>query len=173
MTIASVAQANGVMEVIWEGLAALLRLLKRALRRCPIVRLMRRISRRIAPLKRRLIVLSWALTIRLVARLSPLAARGYPASELARTYGHFHIVGLKYYLGAVSPGDIVSLVRKPDNKYDSNAIAVYNRSGDQVGFISREEARMLAPIMDRGARLRGRVLRKVNPYRIRIEVAED
>jgi hypothetical protein len=48
-----------------------------------------------------------------------------------------------------------------------------DQSGEQVRFINRGEARTLAPMMDRGTRLRGRVLRKFNPYRILIEVTEE
>lgn len=75
------------------------------------------------------------------------------------------IVGLQYYggndyscydpcqpsnrlLGLVGPGEEVTLVREPHNKYDRNAIQVLNISGAQVGHIPRKIAEKLAPLID-------------------------
>jgi SWI/SNF-related matrix-associated actin-dependent regulator of chromatin subfamily A3 len=52
-------------------------------------------------------------------------------------------------LGMVGPGEEVTLVREPHNKYDRNAIQVMNISGAQVGHIPRNIALKLAPLMDR------------------------
>jgi hypothetical protein len=43
----------------------------------------------------------------------------------------------------------VELVREPHNEYDPNAIAVYVE-GEQVGFLSSEEAVSMASLMDSG-----------------------
>ncbi|XP_077394332.1 helicase-like transcription factor isoform X3 [Festucalex cinctus] len=58
------------------------------------------------------------------------------------------IVGLKYYSGVVNPGEMVSLVREPNNIFDRNAIMVANIYGSQVGHIKRELAEAMAYIMD-------------------------
>ena len=43
------------------------------------------------------------------------------------------------------------LERKPDNAFDSDAIAVFaSKYGDQVGYLNKAVAEELAPLMDRG-----------------------
>ena len=49
-------------------------------------------------------------------------------------------------------GDELSLIRDPNNQYDANCITV-NTSDGKVGFISKELATTLAPLMDGGTRL--------------------
>ncbi|KAJ8409563.1 hypothetical protein AAFF_G00229640 [Aldrovandia affinis] len=58
------------------------------------------------------------------------------------------VVGLRYYTGVVNKGEMVSLVREPQNPYDKNAIMVANVYGSQVGHIKRELAAPMANIMD-------------------------
>ncbi|GJJ06235.1 hypothetical protein Clacol_000425 [Clathrus columnatus] len=76
------------------------------------------------------------------------------------------IVGIQYYqgnvyirrlfirghlieiLGLVGPGEEVTLVREPFNRFDRNAIQVLNISGLQVGHIPRNIAEKLAPLID-------------------------
>lgn len=41
-------------------------------------------------------------------------------------------------------------VRKPDNPFDGNAIALYTTDGQQLGFFKREVAERIAPILDTG-----------------------
>jgi single-stranded-DNA-specific exonuclease len=48
------------------------------------------------------------------------------------------------------PGDPLRLVRQPDNGFDPNAIAVLAPAGEQVGFLNRRLASVLAPILDGG-----------------------
>lgn len=43
----------------------------------------------------------------------------------------------------------VRLVREPDNAYDANAIAVRSPAGETLGYLSREDAREYAPVLDR------------------------
>ncbi|KIJ49379.1 hypothetical protein M422DRAFT_65895 [Sphaerobolus stellatus SS14] len=59
------------------------------------------------------------------------------------------VVGLQYYQGMVGPGEEVTLVREPHNRFDSNAIQVLNISGEQVGHLPRNIAAKLSPLMDR------------------------
>ena len=89
-----------------------------------------------------------------------------------RTYGRFHVVGLRYHDGIARAGELMSLVREPDNQYDPNAIRVYNSQGHGVGYISRRQAASIARTMDAGARIYGRVLRRADRWRLLIEVLE-
>ncbi|CAL8273482.1 unnamed protein product [Merluccius merluccius] len=71
------------------------------------------------------------------------------------------VVGLRYYTGVVNPGEMVALVRQPQNPYDRNAVMVANMDGSQVGHIKKELAAAMAFIMDNNlAKVEG-----VVPYR--------
>lgn len=50
----------------------------------------------------------------------------------------------------LEPGDTVFLARDPGNAYDSNAIEARLRQGYQIGYVPREDAREMAPLLDRG-----------------------
>ncbi|XDV27276.1 hypothetical protein PO909_030836, partial [Leuciscus waleckii] len=66
------------------------------------------------------------------------------------------VVGLRYYTGMVNKGEMVSLVREPQNPYDRNAVMVANVYGNQVGHIKKELAAPMAYIMDNNlARVEG------------------
>uniref|UniRef100_A0A8C1YCD3 Helicase-like transcription factor n=1 Tax=Cyprinus carpio TaxID=7962 RepID=A0A8C1YCD3_CYPCA len=66
------------------------------------------------------------------------------------------VVGLRYYTGTVNRGEMVSLVRQPQNPYDRNAVMVANVFGSQVGHIKKELAAPMAYIMDNNlARVEG------------------
>ncbi|XP_061553004.1 helicase-like transcription factor isoform X1 [Phycodurus eques] len=58
------------------------------------------------------------------------------------------VVGLKYYSGVVNQGEMVGLVREPQNLFDRNAVMVTNIYGSQVGHIKRELAAPMAHVMD-------------------------
>uniref|UniRef100_A0A3B4ASI4 Uncharacterized protein n=1 Tax=Periophthalmus magnuspinnatus TaxID=409849 RepID=A0A3B4ASI4_9GOBI len=58
------------------------------------------------------------------------------------------VVGLRYYTGVVNRGEMVGLVRQPQNPYDRNAVMVANVYGHQVGHIKKELAAAMAQIMD-------------------------
>jgi len=47
--------------------------------------------------------------------------------------------------------DSVRLIREPNNAYDRNAIRIETNNGQHVGYINRDAARDLAPVMDGGA----------------------
>ena len=52
----------------------------------------------------------------------------------------------------------MELIREPDNPHDKNAIAVFLKLGrlleiGQVGYIGREDAALLAVLMDSGSKL--------------------
>ncbi|KAK0141626.1 Helicase-like transcription factor [Merluccius polli] len=71
------------------------------------------------------------------------------------------VVGLRYYTGVVNPGEMVALVREPQNPYDRNAVMVANMDGSQVGHIKKDLAAAMAFVMDNNlAKVEG-----VVPYR--------
>ncbi|XP_028251174.1 helicase-like transcription factor [Parambassis ranga] len=66
------------------------------------------------------------------------------------------VVGLRYYTGVVNSGEMVGLVREPQNPYDRNAVMVCNVYGNQVGHIKKELAAAMAYVMDNNlAKLEG------------------
>jgi len=64
----------------------------------------------------------------------------------------------------VNPGDILEMRREPENPYDPNAVALLFR-GEQVGYIPREIARQIAPLMDEGQKFTAivKAIYKANP----------
>ncbi|MCB8840194.1 HIRAN domain-containing protein [Aurantimonas sp. VKM B-3413] len=74
------------------------------------------------------------------------------------------IAGLQYYGygrsdgldGVVMPrvGQRLSLVRRPDNPSDPNAIEIWLGNQHHIGHIPREDAEHLAPILDAGGAVR-------------------
>ena len=70
------------------------------------------------------------------------------------------ITGSTFYQNATAcikrlrPGDVLTLKREPELKYDANAVAVYHPSkvgGDkQLGYLPRGLAAELSPLMDAG-----------------------
>lgn len=50
--------------------------------------------------------------------------------------------------GQVNQGEMVGLVREPQNPYDRNAVMVANIYGNQVGHIKKELAAAMAYVMD-------------------------
>ena len=48
-------------------------------------------------------------------------------------------------------GEGVVLEREPDNRHDANAILILNSAGDELGYVPREDAADMAPLLDTGA----------------------
>jgi hypothetical protein len=48
-------------------------------------------------------------------------------------------------------GDTVILEREPDNAHDDNAILVLTDDGTELGYVPRQDARQMAPLLDSGA----------------------
>uniref|UniRef100_A0A4W6E0Y3 Helicase like transcription factor n=1 Tax=Lates calcarifer TaxID=8187 RepID=A0A4W6E0Y3_LATCA len=73
-----------------------------------------------------------------------------PDSDGSVLFGQLQgtVVGLRYYTGVVNQGEMVGLVRQPQNPYDRNAVMVANIYGNQVGHIKRELAAAMAYVMD-------------------------
>ncbi|KAK2826488.1 hypothetical protein Q5P01_020702 [Channa striata] len=78
------------------------------------------------------------------------AASEEPDADGSVLFGHLQgtVVGLRYYTGVVNQGEMVGLVRQPQNPYDSNAVMVANVYGCQVGHIKKELAAAMAHVMD-------------------------
>lgn len=58
-------------------------------------------------------------------------------------------------------GQYLVLKREPQNLYDPNAIKIMTAKGDSLGYIPKEKAYVLAPVLDSGIYLYGEVLRIV------------
>ncbi len=50
-------------------------------------------------------------------------------------------------------GEALLLVREPDNLFDSNAVKVCRETGEQIGYLYREVAEEVAPLLDAGKRV--------------------
>ena len=92
-------------------------------------------------------------SIRLLIQSSPLAgSQYYKASEV--------------WL-AMQVGDMLELIREPDNRHDHNAIRIEWR-GHKLGYVPRAENRSVAAAIDQGDKLVARILRLTkhpNPWR--------
>lgn len=60
-------------------------------------------------------------------------------------------------ISAMCPGESVLLKREPDNKYDTNAVAVLNAGGRQIGYLKSAVAKWFAPKIDAGAEYVARI----------------
>jgi len=58
--------------------------------------------------------------------------------------------GRQEVVARLTPGVPLRIERQPDNEYDTNACAVFEPLGDQVGFLNRKLAAALAPLIDAG-----------------------
>lgn len=82
------------------------------------------------------------------------------------------LAGFQYYAGRplfplMQVGDRLQLVREPDNPHDPKAVRVEWR-GAMIGYAPRAENVDLARLMDRGARVEGRIVNLQpgrNPWR--------
>lgn len=58
--------------------------------------------------------------------------------------------GRQAVLERLAAGEPLRIERQPANPYDANAIALYDARGEQVGFLNRRLAAVLAPVIDSG-----------------------
>ena len=66
----------------------------------------------------------------------------------------FPIRGICYegrakYAALLTEGEAVLLVPEPENPYDHNAIAILNRSGQQLGYVPRESAVYVGSVLQK------------------------
>lgn len=72
------------------------------------------------------------------------------------------VVGIKHHrghTGGLTPGDLVQLVREPDNIYDPNAVQVKVVAGELLGYIPSELAVTFAKELDAGVCAQARISR--------------
>ncbi len=58
--------------------------------------------------------------------------------------------GRQQVVARLEPGVPLRLERQPGNQFDANAVALYDPLGDQVGFLNKRLAAVLAPVLDAG-----------------------
>lgn len=92
--------------------------------------------------------------------LATLAQAGVESGVIVQTSP---VAGFQYHAGrALFPllreGDRLSLYREPDNPYDPRAVRV-EWHGAMIGYAPRVDNVDLARLMDRGARVEGRIVR--------------
>ena len=109
-----------------------------------------------------MIVPAYAADVQIIVQLSPLA-------------------GFQYYSGKqlwddMKAGDMLALVREPENAHDANAVRV-EWNGHRLGYVPRRENSDVARQMDRGAPVKARIVRLSqarNPWqRIEFEIYVD
>ncbi|KAI9667568.1 MAG: hypothetical protein M1821_000384 [Bathelium mastoideum] len=111
-----------------------------------------------APLKPRLSQNSTASTTAEESENDDEEADGFVPSQeaLDQAFANFQlygtlggkIVGVRYYNGYATIGEMVVLQREPHNQYDANAISVQNVHRQPIGHIPRGIAAKLAKYMD-------------------------
>lgn len=65
----------------------------------------------------------------------------------------------QHELRRCEPGEIVDLVREPDNPHDPLAVAIVSARGVRVGYLARERAMWIGSKIDRGYDVRAIVER--------------
>lgn len=73
----------------------------------------------------------------------------------------------------INKDDFLTLKREQSNKYDELAIIVYDKSGNKLGYIPRDNNEILAHLMDAGKLIYGKIKSKewVNRWlRVSIEI---
>ena len=78
------------------------------------------------------------------------------------------LAGFQYYAGksvwhALREGDLLTLVREPDNGYDRLAIRV-EWHGTKLGYVPRRDNAALARLLDKGVVLHARIIRLTNSH---------
>ncbi len=106
---------------------------------------------------------------------TPLPAQNADARMLVQSSP---LAGFQYYEGGelwekMKVGDELTLVREPDNPYDSNAVRV-EWQGHKLGYVPRRDNASVARHLDRGGHVEARVSKLKahrNPWqRIEFEV---
>lgn len=67
--------------------------------------------------------------------------------------GTTHVPDIVHYAQNLAIGDKLSLLREPNNEYDSNAIMVLNQNEKKIGYIPKNNNPILAAMLDQGALL--------------------
>jgi len=73
--------------------------------------------------------------------------RCYKSKEDSDIKDVYPITGLKYAEATAVQGEKVTLLREPENKFDSNAVKVVNIAGKLIGHIAKDKSAILASKM--------------------------
>ncbi len=74
--------------------------------------------------------------------------------------GTTHVKGIEELEPYLNEDDELDFIREPDNKYDSQAIAITTADGIKLGYVPREDNKIAARLMDAGKILFGRISMK-------------
>jgi single-stranded-DNA-specific exonuclease len=96
-----------------------------------------------------------ALVDDLFEHADEILARGEYAGIAEAEQFHTKLAGVTFegrqeVVTRLAPGVPLRLERQPANPYDANACALFDPFGDQVGFLNRRLAGVLAPVLDAG-----------------------
>ena len=91
----------------------------------------------------------------LFADAQRILARGEYANIADAESFHTKLAGVSFegrqqVVERLAAGDLLRLVRQPENPFDTNAIALFDLTGAQVGFFNKKLAAALAPEIDGG-----------------------
>lgn len=78
---------------------------------------------------------------------------------LFNTYvaGTTHVKNIDALEPDLNIGDRLDFFREPDNKYDSQAIAIKTQGGDKIGYVPKQDNVVFARLMDAGKLLFGKI----------------
>jgi hypothetical protein len=73
------------------------------------------------------------------------------------------VAGMRHYPGGsrVKEGDVVLLGREPHNIHDASATAILTEAGEQVGYVPRQYAQLVAALLDARIPLGAKALRRL------------
>jgi single-stranded-DNA-specific exonuclease len=106
---------------------------------------------------------SSTLTDELFSRADEILSRDEYAGIAEATSFATKAVGVTFegrqsIVGTLAKGDELLVEHDADNPVDSNAVRLVTPAGEQVGFLRRQIAAAIAPIMDEGAEYRAKVI---------------
>ena len=85
----------------------------------------------------------------------------------------FRPIEAKAIVIALQDGEELNLEREPENAHDVNAIrVVHPPSGEFLGFVAREVAADIAPLMDNGMRFTCKVNGRYTPAVVGLDIDE-
>lgn len=87
--------------------------------------------------------------------MSPVNTVVIPEFKIA---GTFSVAKRSELASYISPGDRLRLFRESTNEYDKNAIRIEDENFHKLGYVPKDIAKKLAPEMDKGASLWGKVI---------------
>lgn len=95
----------------------------------------------------------------------PIQPNYKPGDEITTYVAGVTFEGRQEVIQTLSCDNLVILKREPDNHYDKNAIHIQNELGQSIGYIKRELAEKIAPVIDRVTNelITGRVADITNP----------